>query len=213
MPCPSTTTTPSDLNSSIKIPAHGIFSPTNISDGSIFRILRIYKTLSGIELNVEFASTSSEKIIFQDIRNHILAVINNPHPTPRKWGASPSWVLQGLNNRCRVSQRVAENALTNTLTTLDDGENINMIQGTTSEPRLQKGNMSDGSAYYTTMTVILSLIPLLSKQNSSVGIINQPSVNNKFLIAAGVALYDTLDQISDGRPHKLIKNTIFPTFQ
>ena len=63
------------------------------------------------------------------------------------------------------------------------------------------------------MAVILSPISLLSKQNSSVGIINQPSVNNKFLIAAGVALYDTLDQISDGRPHKLIKNTIFPTFQ
>jgi hypothetical protein len=59
------------------------------------------------------------------------------------------------------------------------------------------------------MTVKLSLSPLLSKQNSSVGIINQPSVNNKFLIAASVYLYDTLDQISENRPYKLVKRTIF----
>ena len=160
-------------------------------------------------MNVEFASTSSDSIVLnEEIIEAILYTLNNPQTRPRRWGVGPSWVLRGLS-KCHVSQSVAESALTSTLTKLVDGENINMTQGPTSDPRLRRGHLSVGLAYYTTMTIYLAPIPLLSKQNSSVGIINQPSVNNKILIAASVYLYDTLDKISENRPYKLIKNTIF----
>ena len=218
MPCPPSTITPSDLNSAIKIPTSGISSQTNITDDLIFQIRRIRENQSLfvnpspiIHMIVEFASTSSEPIeLIHNIKEAILNTLNNPSVSSRKWGSTPSWVPQNLNNRCRITNSVAESALTSTLTKLVDGENITMTQGATSDPTLRGGKLSVGPAYYTTMPVILSPIPLLSKQNSSVGIINQPSVNNKILIAGLTsALYQSLDIISENRPHNLISNDIF----